>query len=66
MSFLEGMGTQGGKSLLLASLWVFLMMMIFASRVGGIAITPEGVASLAKTSDMLLGALIAVVIGVSK
>lgn len=58
MKFLEAFGTPGGRTALIAFLWLLMMMMIFTIRLMKIEMTPEGIAAIARTSDVLLGILI--------
>jgi hypothetical protein len=58
MKFLEAFGTPGGKTLLIAFLWLTMMLMLFIVRMRGIQIAPEGLTLLSDTSKMLIAILV--------
>jgi len=58
MKFLEAFGTPGGKTFLIAFLWLTMMLLLFVIRVRGIQVAPEGIAVLGDTSKMLLAILV--------
>lgn len=56
--FIQSLGTPGGKSALVAFLWLALFVMIFVIRLMRIEITPEGITAIGDASKILLGALL--------
>ena len=56
--FFDGLNSPGGRSFLLASLWVFMFVLLFILKMMGVTLEAEGRALIADASKMLLGGLL--------
>ena len=58
MKFLQALGTQGGRTALIAFLWLTMLTLTFALRIRHIELTPDGATMLSDTSKELLAILV--------
>ncbi len=58
MKFLNALGTPGGRTALIAFLWLTMLTLTFALRIRHIELTPDGATMLSDTSKELLAILV--------